>query len=42
MGYDKRIFVSEVPDVDGYECVICHDVVNNAVLCLQGHTCARR
>ncbi len=42
MGYDKAIFVSEVPDVDGYECVICQDVVEDAVQCQQGHTCAPR
>jgi hypothetical protein len=41
MGYDKGIFFSEVPDVDGYECVICQDVVEDAVLCQQGHTCVR-
>jgi hypothetical protein len=42
MGYDKDVFISEVPAVDGYECVICQDVVEDAVLCEQGHTCARR
>jgi hypothetical protein len=37
MGFDRALFVGNLPAVEGFECVICHDVVADAVLCQQGH-----
>jgi hypothetical protein len=37
MGYDRALFVGDLPAVEGFECAICHDVIADAVLCQQGH-----
>jgi hypothetical protein len=42
MGYDRALFVGDLPAVEGFECAICHDVIEDAVLCQQGHRRVRR
>jgi hypothetical protein len=39
MGFDRSLFV-DPSAVDGYECAICHDVVEEPSGCTKGHTCA--
>jgi hypothetical protein len=38
MGYQRALFVREA-SVEGYDCAVCLDVVEEPVQCLQGHTC---
>jgi hypothetical protein len=40
MGYQRALFVREA-SVEGYDCAVCLDVVEEPVQCLQGHTCVR-
>jgi hypothetical protein len=44
MGFPSALFVVQgaaPPQLEHCECAICHDVVEDAALCQQGHTCAR-
>jgi hypothetical protein len=42
MGFPSALFTVQgvtPPRMEDWECAICHDVVDDAALCQQGHTC---